>query len=67
MIGAIFDNFQNGTGLSCCSQDSWCRRFNFDNASLKSERFLNGPMFPELLREIHQFFLYRSLLASYDR
>ena len=30
-----------------------------DNASLKSERFLNGPVFPDLLREIHQFCLYR--------
>ena len=23
-------------GLSCRSPDSWCRRFNVDNASLKS-------------------------------
>ena len=51
--------FQNGMGLSCCSPDSWCRRFNVDNASLKSERFLNGPVFPDLLREIHQLCLYR--------
>ena len=39
-------------GLSCRSPDSWCRRFNVDNASSKSERFLNGPVFPDLLREI---------------
>ena len=41
------------------SPDSWCKRFNVDNASLKSDRFLNGPMFPDLLREIHQFCLCR--------
>ena len=46
-------------GLRCRSPDSWCRRFNVDNASLKSERFLNGPVFPDLLRKIHQFCLYR--------
>ena len=50
--------FQNGAGLSCRSPDSWCRKCNVVNASLKSERSLNGPAFPELLREIHQFFLY---------
>ena len=33
--------FQNGIGLGCRSPDSWCRRFNVDNASLKPERFLN--------------------------
>ena len=50
--------FQNDT-LSCLSPDSWWRRFNVVNASLKSERSLTGPIFPDLLREIHQFFLYR--------
>ena len=55
--------FHNGTGLSCRSPDSWCKRFNVDNASLKSERFLNGLDLPELLREIHQFFLYRKYSA----
>ena len=30
--------FQNGMGLSCRSPDSWCRRFNVDNASLLIER-----------------------------
>ena len=55
--------FQNGTGLSCCSPDSWCRRFTVVNASLKSERSLTGPVFPELLREIHQFSLYRKYSA----
>ena len=44
--------FQNGTGLSCCSPDSWCRRLNVVNASLKSERSLTGPIFPDLLRDI---------------
>ena len=29
------------------------------NASLKSERSLTGPIFPNLLLEIHHFFLYR--------
>ena len=51
--------FQNGVGLSCRSPDSWCRRSNVNNASLKSERFLNGPVFPDLSREIHQFCLFR--------
>ena len=51
--------FQNGTGLSCLSPDSWCRRLNVVNASLKSERSLTGPVFPDSLRKIHQFFLYR--------
>ena len=51
--------FQNGTGLSCRSPDSWCRRLNVVNASLKTERSLTRPVFPDFLREIHQFFLYR--------
>ena len=38
-------------------------RFFVVNASLKSERFLTGPLLPELLREIHQFFLYRKYSA----
>ena len=42
--------FQNGMGLSCRSPDSWCRRFNVDNASLMSERFLNGSVFPRLIK-----------------
>ena len=37
--------FQNGTGLSCLSPDSWCRRLHVVNASLKSERSLTGPLF----------------------
>ena len=57
--------FLNRTGLSCCSPDSWCKRFNVDNASLKSEQFLNGPlMSPDLLREIDQFCLYRKYSDS---
>ena len=34
------------------------------NASLKSERFLTGPIFIDLLREIHQFFLVSKRLIS---
>ena len=49
----------SSSGLSGRSPDSWCKRFNVDNAWLKSERFLNGPDVLELLREIHQFCLYR--------
>ena len=49
--------FQNGIGLSCRPPDSWCRRFNVDNASLKSERFLNGPVFPDLLRDPPSLFV----------
>ena len=51
--------FQNGIGLSCRSPDSWWTRLNMVNASLKSERSLTGPIFPDLLREIHHFFLSR--------
>ena len=47
-----------GMGPSWSPQASWCKRFNADNAWLKSERFLNGwVLFPDLLREIHQFCL----------
>ena len=55
--------FQNGTGLSCRSPDSWCGWCDVDNASLNSERFFNGPDVLELLREIHQFLLYRKCSA----
>ena len=54
--------FQNGTGLSCCSQDYWCRWFEVDNASLKSEWFLKVQIF-QTYWEIHQFFLYRKYSA----
>ena len=43
--------FQNGTGLSCRSLDTWCRRISADHASLKSERSLTGPIFPYLLKD----------------
>ena len=43
MIGASIDTYRMALALSCRSPDSWCRRFNVDNASLKSERSLNGP------------------------
>ena len=56
--------FQKGIGLSGRSPDSWCKRFNVDNASLKSERSLIGPVFPDLLREIQKFCLYRKCSAS---
>ena len=56
--------FQNGTALSCCSPDSWWRRLNVVNASLKSERSLTGPIFPDLLREIHQFCIENTLILS---
>ena len=36
-------------GLSCCPPDSWCKRFDVDNAWLKSERFLNGPSVSRLI------------------
>ena len=48
--------------------DSPRRRRNFVEASLKSERFLTGPIVPDLLREIHNSFCIEStLLASFDR
>ena len=47
-------------GLSFRFPDSWCKRSNVDNTWLKSERFLNGPVFPVLLREIHVDFLGES-------
>ena len=59
MIGAVAGTSRMELAWVCSSPDSWWRRFNVDNASLKSERFLNGPVFPDLLREIHQFCLYR--------
>ena len=40
--------FQNGSGLSCRSPDSWCTRFSVVNASLKSERSLTSPIFPAM-------------------
>ena len=58
---------QKGIGLSCSSPDSWWRRCNLVNASLKSERSLIGPIFPDLLREIHQFFMYRKCSSSVIR
>ena len=59
MMGAAPGTSSGGIGLSGRSPDSWCKQFHVDNASLKSERFLNGPVFPDLLREIHQFCLCR--------
>ena len=41
--------FQNGTGQSCRSPDSWCTRFSVVNASLKSERSLTGPIFSRFI------------------
>ena len=38
-----------------------------DNASLKSERSLNGSDLPELLRDIHQFFLYRKYSVWWEK
>ena len=60
--------FQNGTGLSCCSPDSWCRRFNVVNASLKSERSLTSPVFFHNYweRSTNSFCIESTLLASYD-
>ena len=49
------------------NEDSWWRRCNLVNASLNSERFLIGPFFPDSLREIHQFFLYRKYSSSVIR
>ena len=36
-------------GLSCRSPDSWCRRFNVDNASLKSEPISHRSDFSRLI------------------
>ena len=41
------------------SPGSWWRRFNVGQRTVEVRRFLTGPIFPDLLREIHQFFLYR--------
>ena len=56
--GCHFWYCQEGIGASRSSPDSWWRRCNFVNASLKLERSFIGPIFPDVLREIHQFFLY---------
>ena len=39
MTVAVAGYFQYGMGLSCRPPDSRCKRFNVDNAWLKSERF----------------------------
>ena len=49
---------QKGFGASRSSPNSLWRRWNFVNASLKSERSFIGSFRPDVLREIHQFFLY---------
>ena len=48
MMGAVGGISRMELALSCSSPDSWWRRFNVVNASLKSERFLIGPTFPDL-------------------
>ena len=54
--------------MSCCPPDARCKLFNVDNAWLKSEiRFLNGPWAPDLLRELHHFYLYRKCSGSVIR
>ena len=45
--------------MNCRSPDYWCRRLNVVNGIFKSEKSFKGPDFPELLKEIHQFFLNR--------
>ena len=37
-----------------------------NNASLKSERSLTGPIFSDLLREIHQFFVSKVLFLRHS-
>ena len=56
-------------GSSWSPPASWCKRFNVDNARLKSERFLAGWVsLPDLLRVIHQFSCSGSILfLTYDR
>ena len=60
---------QNGTGLNCRSPDFWSRWCNVDNVSLKSERFLNDPVFPDLLRNppipyVSKVFCLRHMMAE---
>ena len=56
--GCHFWYYQEGIGASRSSPDSRRRRCNFVKASLKSERSFIGLFLPDVLREIHQFFLY---------
>ena len=65
--GCHFWYCQEGISADCSSPDTWWRRCNLVNASLKSKRSLIGPIFPNLLREIHQFFLYRKYSSSVIR
>ena len=58
---------QKGIGASCSFPHSWWRRCNLVNASLKSERSFIGPIFPDILRETHHFFLYRKYSSSFIR
>ena len=52
-------------GASRSSPDSRWRRCNFVNASLNSERSFIGWLRPDVLREIHPFFLYLKY-SSFD-
>ena len=54
---------QEGIGASRSSPDSRCRRCNYVNASLKSERSFIGSLRPDVLREIHQFFKVSKVLV----
>ena len=55
-------------GSSWCPPASWCKRFNVNNAWLKSERFLTGWVsFPDLLRSSNFACSGSILLLTHDR
>ena len=57
---------QKGIGASCSSPDSWCRRCNLVNASLKSEQLFIGPIFPDLLRDPPILFVSKVLIYRHS-
>ena len=51
----VLNKGESGAGVTGVYSGIEVERGSVDNAWLKSERFLSGPVFPDLLREIHQF------------
>ena len=66
MIGANIDTSR----MTCRSPDSLCRWCNVDNASLKSDRFLDGPDVPVIIEtnpqipSVLKFFCLRCMMAE---
>ena len=61
--------FQNGTGLSCSSQDSWCTRFDLDNTHRWSQNDVSPVQCFQTFWEksTNSSCIESTLLASFDR